>query len=63
MLDLPPDVLHRIGNTTLMPLRNIVPQNGARMIFARARPAYHPDRNDPASTRARFACAGLSRRN
>jgi cysteine synthase len=30
---LPPDILHCIGNTTLMPLRRIVPCNGARILL------------------------------
>lgn len=27
-----PDILHCIGNTTLLPLRNIVPRNGSRIL-------------------------------
>jgi cysteine synthase len=30
---LPPNILHRIGNTTLLALRNIVPGNGARILL------------------------------
>jgi cysteine synthase A len=33
MNGLPRDILHRIGNTTLMPLRNIVAHNGARILL------------------------------
>ena len=33
MTDLPRDILHRIGNTSLLPLRNIVPANGARILL------------------------------
>jgi cysteine synthase A len=33
MTVLAPNVLHRIGNTSLMPLRNIVPANGARIML------------------------------
>src|ERR1700675_927978 len=30
---LQPDILHCIGNTSLLPLRNIVPKNGARILL------------------------------
>jgi len=30
---LQPDILHCIGNTSLLPLRNIVPANGARILL------------------------------
>jgi cysteine synthase A len=33
MSELPKNILHRIGNTTLMPLRKIVPANGARILL------------------------------
>ena len=33
MNQLPPNILHRIGNTSLMPLRNVVPANGARILL------------------------------
>jgi cysteine synthase A len=32
MNELPRDILHRIGNTTLLPLRNVVPGNGSRIL-------------------------------
>src|SRR5206468_3456155 len=31
--DLPPDILHRIGDTSLLPLRHIVPRNGSRILL------------------------------
>ncbi|HUA50945.1 MAG TPA: pyridoxal-phosphate dependent enzyme, partial [Candidatus Sulfotelmatobacter sp.] len=33
MSDLPRDVLERIGDTALLPLRRIVPANGARILL------------------------------
>jgi cysteine synthase A len=33
MNELQTDILHRIGNTTLLPLRSIVPENGARILL------------------------------
>ena len=33
MTELPPNVLHRIGDTSLMPLRNIAPAGGARILL------------------------------
>ena len=33
MTDLPPNILHRIGNTSLIPLRNIGPASGARILL------------------------------
>jgi cysteine synthase A len=33
MNELPRDILQRIGNTTLLPLRNVVPANGARILL------------------------------
>ncbi len=33
MSSLPPDILHCIGNTSLLPLRNLVPSNGARIVL------------------------------
>jgi cysteine synthase A len=33
MNELPRDILQRIGNTTLMPLRNVVPANAARILL------------------------------
>ena len=33
MNELPRDILHCIGNTTLMPLRNVVPGNGSRILL------------------------------
>ena len=33
MKKLPPDILHCIGNTSLLPLRNIVPRNGSRILL------------------------------
>jgi len=33
MSELPQDILNRIGNTSLLPLRHIVPQNGARILL------------------------------
>src|SRR5579872_2926237 len=33
MTDLPRDVLQRIGKTSLLALRNIVPSNGARILL------------------------------
>lgn len=33
MTELPRDILQRIGNTSLLPLRNIVPRNGARILL------------------------------
>ena len=33
MKDLPRDILQRIGNTSLLPLRNIVPKNGSRILL------------------------------
>ena len=33
MNELPRDILHRIGNTSLLPLRNVVPANGARILL------------------------------
>ena len=33
MSGLQPDILHRIGNTTLVPLRYIVPRSGARIVL------------------------------
>src|SRR6202795_1075372 len=30
---LQPDILHCIGNTSLLPLRNVVPKNGARILL------------------------------
>ena len=33
MNELPPNILHRIGNTTLLPLRNVVPDNGSRILL------------------------------
>ena len=33
MNELQPDILHRIGNTSLLALRNIVPENGARILL------------------------------
>jgi cysteine synthase A len=33
MNELPPDILHRIGKTTLLPLRNIAPGNGSRILL------------------------------
>ena len=32
MTELPRDILHCIGNTSLLALRNIVPKNGARIL-------------------------------
>ena len=32
MNELPRDILHRIGNTTLLPLRTVVPGNGSRIL-------------------------------
>ena len=33
MSDLPPDILHCIGNTSLVALRNLVPKNGSRILL------------------------------
>jgi cysteine synthase len=33
MNELPRDILHRIGNTSLLPLRNVVPENGAHVLL------------------------------
>lgn len=33
MSKIPPDLLHCIGNTSLLPLRKIVPQNGSRILL------------------------------
>jgi cysteine synthase len=33
MTELPLDILHRIGNTALLPLRSLVPKNGARLLL------------------------------
>ena len=33
MNELPRDILQRIGNTTLLPLRHVVPQNGSRILL------------------------------
>ncbi len=33
MNELPPDILHCIGNTSLLALRNIVPENGSRILL------------------------------
>ena len=33
MSDIQPDILHRIGNTSLLALRNIVPNNGSRILL------------------------------
>src|SRR6202142_1698201 len=33
MNELPRNILHRIGNTSLLPLRNVVPANGARILL------------------------------
>ncbi len=33
MSNLPESILHRIGNTTLIPLRHITPANGARILL------------------------------
>jgi len=33
MIDIPRSILHRIGNTSLIALRNIVPANGARILL------------------------------
>ena len=33
MSQLPESILHRIGNTSLMPLRHIMPPNGARILL------------------------------
>jgi cysteine synthase len=33
MNDLPRDILQRIGNTTLLPLRNVMPKNGSRILL------------------------------
>ena len=33
MSELQRDILHRIGNTSLLALRNIVPENGARILL------------------------------
>jgi cysteine synthase len=33
MNELPPTILHRIGNTALLPLRHIVPANGSRILL------------------------------
>jgi cysteine synthase len=33
MTKLPRNILHCIGNTSLLPLRNIVPKNGSRMLL------------------------------
>src|SRR5437667_7388084 len=33
MNELPRDILHCIGNTSLLPLRNVVPENGARILL------------------------------
>jgi len=33
MKDLPRDILQRIGNTSLLPLRNVVPKNGSRILL------------------------------
>jgi cysteine synthase A len=33
MNELPRDILQRIGNTTLLPLRNVVPGNGSRIVL------------------------------
>jgi cysteine synthase A len=33
MNQFPRDILQRIGNTTLLPLRNIVPKNGSRILL------------------------------
>jgi cysteine synthase len=33
MAELPLDILHRIGNTALLPLRRLVPKNGARLLL------------------------------
>ena len=33
MTEAPPDILQRIGNTTLMPLRRIVPKGNARILL------------------------------
>jgi cysteine synthase len=30
---LPQDILHRIGNTALVPLRNITPRSGSRILL------------------------------
>lgn len=28
-----PNILHRVGNTSLLPLRNILPASGARIVL------------------------------
>jgi len=33
MSDLKPDIRHCIGNTSLLALRNVVPQNGSRILL------------------------------
>ena len=33
MNELPPDILHCIGNTSLLALRNVVPENGSRILL------------------------------
>ena len=33
MNELPRDILHCIGNTSLLPLRNVVPKNGSRILL------------------------------
>src|SRR4051812_42774894 len=33
MYDIQPDILHRIGNTSLLALRNILPKNGSRVLL------------------------------
>src|SRR5438876_8487112 len=33
MNELPRDILHCIGNTSLLPLRNVVPENGSRILL------------------------------
>src|ERR1700729_4128819 len=51
MTDLQPDILHCIGNTSLVALRNIVPQGGSRILLKLE------DQNPTGSMKDRMALA------
>ena len=55
MTGLPPDVLHCIGNTPLLPLRHVVPRSGARILIKRE------DANPTGSMKDRMAVEVISR--
>jgi cysteine synthase A len=54
MSGLPPDVLHCIGNTPLLPLRHVVPRSGARILIKRE------DANPTGSMKDRMALAMIA---